>query len=54
VTALLERGFGKPTQPLGGDPNHPFTYVIRGPLPVETTQEWLRLNAPEANDADTG
>jgi hypothetical protein len=54
ANSLLERGFGKPTQPLGGDPNHPFTYVIRGPLPVETTQEWLRLNAPEANDAEPG
>jgi hypothetical protein len=40
-----------PTQ-LVGDPDHPITYVIRGPSPVESTNEWLRLYAPKTVEAD--
>jgi hypothetical protein len=34
-----------------GNPDNPVTYVIRGPTPVESTAEWLRLHAPTI-DAD--
>jgi hypothetical protein len=37
---------------LQGDPEHPLTYVIRGPTPVESTEEWLRLYAPKTIDVD--
>jgi hypothetical protein len=37
-----------------GNPDNPVTYVIRGPSPVESTQEWLRLHAPTIDaDVDT-
>ena len=31
---------------ISGDPENPVQYVIRGPTPVESTTEWLRLHAP--------
>jgi hypothetical protein len=37
---------------INGDPDAPLTYVIRGPSPVESTAEWLRLHAPKTIDAD--
>jgi hypothetical protein len=37
---------------ISGDPENPVTYVIRGPSPVESTAEWLRLHAPKTIDAD--
>lgn len=37
---------------ISGDPDRPVQYVIRGPSPVESTQEWLRLHAPKTIDAD--
>jgi hypothetical protein len=37
---------------ISGDPENPVTYVIRGPSPVESTAEWLRLHAPKVIDAD--
>ena len=46
AVALLERGFGKPVQPLAGDPDNPLQWVIRGPTPVGSTQEWLLQHAP--------
>jgi hypothetical protein len=49
---LLDRGYGKATTVLGGDPDNPVTYVIRGPTPVESTTEWLRIYAPKTIDAD--
>jgi hypothetical protein len=41
-----------PTQ-LVGDPNAPIQYVIRGPTPVESTTEWLRIYAPKTVDVET-
>lgn len=52
AVALLDRGWGKPKQTIAGDSENPVTYVIRGPSPVESTQEWLRLHAPRTIDAD--
>ena len=49
--ALLDRGWGKATQPLAGDAENPVTYVIRGPAPVSDVEEWLRLHAPTTIDA---
>jgi hypothetical protein len=43
---LLDRGWGRCKQTIQNDPENPVTYVIRGPSPVESTQEWLRLHAP--------
>ena len=31
---------------IGGDPARPVRYVIRGPSPVDSTAEWLKLHAP--------
>lgn len=50
--ALLDRGWGKPKQTIQGDAENPIQWVIRGPSPVESTQEWLRLHAPHTIDAD--
>jgi hypothetical protein len=52
AVALLDRGWGKPKQTIAGDADNPVTYVIRGPTPVESTSEWLKLHAPVL-DADT-
>jgi hypothetical protein len=52
IRELLDRGYGKATQVLASDPDNPLTYVIRGPSPVESTAEWLRLHAPKIIDAD--
>jgi hypothetical protein len=41
-----------PTQ-LVGDPDNPVTYVIRGPSPVESTAQWLKLHAPPTIDAES-
>jgi len=40
-----------PTQ-LVGDPDHPITYVLRAPSPVESADEWLRLHAPSDSRTD--
>lgn len=52
AVALLDRGWGKPKQTIQGDAENPIQWVIRGPSPVESTQEWLRLHAPHTIDAD--
>jgi hypothetical protein len=31
---------------LQGDPDHPVQFVIRGPSPVESANDWLKLHAP--------
>jgi hypothetical protein len=31
---------------IAGDPEHPVTYVIRAPSPVESASDWLKLHAP--------
>ena len=58
---LLDRGFGRSTQPLSGDTEaSPVRFVIYAPAPVATTQDWLRLHAPrdvidgDAEDAHPG
>ena len=52
AVALLDRGWGKPKQTIQGDAENPIQWVIRGPSPVESTQEWLRLHAPHTIDVD--
>ena len=37
---------------LAGDPDHPVQFVVRGPSPVESASDWLRLHAPQTIDAD--
>jgi hypothetical protein len=44
--ALLERGWGRPVQPIDADVNMRATYVIRAPSAVESAEQWLRLYAP--------
>jgi hypothetical protein len=44
--ALLERGWGKPVQPIDADINMRATYVVRAPSAVESAEQWLRLYAP--------
>jgi len=31
---------------LVGDPEHPVQFVIRGPSPVESMNDWLKIHAP--------
>ena len=38
---------------LAGDPDHPVQFVIRGPSPVESVNDWISLHAPSAIDADS-
>jgi len=40
-----------PTQ-LTSDPDHPVQFVIRGPSPVESASDWLKLHAPAVIDAE--
>ena len=44
--ALLERGWGKPVQPIDADINLRATYVVRAPSAIESADQWLRLYAP--------
>ena len=37
---------------LVGDPNSPVQFVIRGPSPVESASDWLKIHAPTIIDAD--
>jgi hypothetical protein len=37
---------------ISGDQDAPLQYVIRGPTPVESTAEWLRLYAPKTVDVE--
>jgi hypothetical protein len=48
---LLDRGYGKATQVLAGDPENPLGYVIRGPSPVNSVEEWLKLRPQRVIDA---
>ncbi|HEY2616135.1 MAG TPA: hypothetical protein VGI78_02245 [Acetobacteraceae bacterium] len=52
IRELLDRGYGKATTILGGDPDNPVAYVIRGPAPVNSVEEWLKLRPQQAIDAD--
>jgi hypothetical protein len=45
AVAILDRGWGKPTQPLANDAEQPV-FVIRGPPAVSDVGEWLRLHVP--------
>lgn len=38
---------------LTGDPDHPVQYVIRGPSPVESANDWLKLHAPQTIDVES-
>lgn len=56
AVALLDRGWGKPKQTIQGDPDSPVQFVIRGPTPVESAEDWLKQYAPktiEYTDVDT-
>src|SRR5215475_487014 len=46
AVAILDRGWGKPTQPLANDAEQPVQFVIRGPAPVSNVEEWLALHVP--------
>ena len=50
ATVLLERGWGKPVQPIDAQVDMRATWVIRAPLPVESAKEWLKVYAPEGDD----
>jgi Family of unknown function (DUF5681) len=54
ANSLLERGFGKPTQPLSADPDNPLTlrYVIEMPPAIENKEEWRRRYAPPMIDTE--
>ena len=39
--ALLERGWGKPGQPVDADVNLRASYVIRAPSAIESAAQWL-------------
>jgi hypothetical protein len=45
AVALLERGWGKPVQPIEGDMLG-VSWVVRAPAPVESTKEWFARYAP--------
>jgi hypothetical protein len=44
--ALLDRAWGKPSQPVDADVNVRASYVVRAPSAIESTEQWLRLYAP--------
>lgn len=48
AVALLDRGWGRPSQEISGPDGTPLTqtYVIRAPSAVESAAEWLRMHAP--------
>jgi hypothetical protein len=59
IKELLDRAYGKSSQPLSNDPHNPLAlqFVIRAPAAVESTQEWLQRYAPrqiEGAAVDTG
>src|SRR5690348_15681127 len=41
---LLDRGYGKATQPVESDVTH--HYVIEAPIPADNPQEWASQHAP--------
>lgn len=45
ATVLLERGWGKPVQPVEGDALG-VSWVVRAPAPVDGTAEWFQRYAP--------
>ena len=52
IRELLDRGYGKATTILAGDPDNPVGYVIRGPSVVNSVEEWLKLRPQRVIDAD--
>jgi hypothetical protein len=32
---------------IAGDPDHPMTYVVRTPTPIESAKDWLKTYAPQ-------
>jgi hypothetical protein len=47
ATALLDRAWGKPRQPLDHSGEVPQRYVVVAPPPVASTEEWLERYAPK-------
>lgn len=45
AVALLDRGWGRPSQPVEGDMLRE-TWVVRAPPEVETASDWFRRYAP--------
>ena len=45
--AVSPISWGKAKQTVAGDAEDPLRYVIRGPVRIEFTAEWLRLYAPK-------
>ena len=37
---------------LAGDPYHPVQFVVRGPSPVESANDWLKVHAPQRPTID--
>jgi hypothetical protein len=44
---LLDRGWGKPRQPVENSGELTHKYVIRAPSPVEDAQRWIERYAPK-------
>lgn len=53
AVALLDRGWGRPKQTIAGDSENPLQFVIRGPNPVESVDDWLRQHAPPMIEGET-
>ena len=44
--AILDRGYGKPTQSIDANINdNPVRYIVELPVKDKTTEEWLKGNA---------
>jgi hypothetical protein len=54
ATVLIERGWGKVPPAPSETGDTAVSYVIRGPAPVGSTQEWLRLHVPQSVDHTPG
>jgi hypothetical protein len=54
VSVMFDRAFGKPKQKVEntGPDGAPISFVIRAPLPVGSTAEWLRRYAPNGGGAE--
>ena len=54
ATVLIERGYGKPVQPLANDPDNPLSvrYVIEMPAAVDGKDDWRRKYAPPMIDTE--
>ena len=46
AVALLERGWGKPAQPVEADVRMQQSWVVRAPAPVADVDDWFKKYAP--------